>query len=346
MMKMVRLEVQPGARLSRLVGVTRNRWQGIGLMLAAALGAVVTIAGPAAQGAAAPDRLNPLVPYASFGWLPAGYTVGGGNGPQTSSTTRAVQLGAGSGTGADWVSLEVTAVGACSTRGSSSLPVLNCNYGTSSSGPTRAVSRAAAIHGRPAYWAADYGQGGSLIWEYAPGGWARLDLPSRAEGPPPASAHAMLQRIATSVRYGDTTAVKFPYWLTGVAASWPVAGTSYTSPPGGSLPGTDLTLQSAAGDYQVSLYIEPASSSTCPFIIGQSQYVTFAGASAVLRVASGIQDLCAPDLHGLRVEVSDLPDSADPWLPAASGPEGVLGIAHALHLIGADTAAWTIRPLR
>jgi hypothetical protein len=300
----------------------------------------------------APKQFDPLMPYASFGWLPGGYTTGGGAGPQLSMNTRSESLSAASGsTGATWLNLRVTVAGACTESGPAALPVLNCDYGDSTSGPMRATSQAAGINGRRAFWAngSDFSY---LFWQYAPGAWSILEAPTKLpQWPLIAGRQAMLHQVAASVRYQDTTPIRFPYWLTGVPAGWTVSATSFEVMPSGKLLGQTLGLGPAADPGALELVILPAvPGDSCKFIAGQSQYVTLDGARAVLRTMNvpANQSLCASHVSGLKVYISldtAVPDSNAP-LPGVSGLGGALGAGQALHFLGADSANWTASPVR
>ena len=302
----------------------------------------------------APKQFDPMVPYASFGWLPAGYTTGGGAGSQLSVNTRSESLSAGYGsTGATWFSLQVTVAGACKESGSAALPVLNCNYGDSTSGPMRATSPAADVNGQPAFWVngSDYAY---LFWQYAPGAWSVLGAPTKLPRWPLTPARqAMLHQVAANVRYADTTPIRFPFWFTGVPAGWTANSASFGVTPSGDLAGQGLSLGPAIDPGALGIGVIPTPpGSSCKFIAGQSQHVTLDGVSAVLRTldepGKGYQSLCAADVSGLQVYIRlDTTETASNTpLPGAGGLGGALGVARALHLLGADPAFWTTRPLR
>jgi hypothetical protein len=309
---------------------------------------------PIGEPVAAPKHFNPLVPYASFGWLPAGYTTGGGVGSEPTANRQSISLSAGYGsTGATWIGLTVTVAGACTESGSTFLPVLTCNYGGAASGPIRATSQAPDVNGRPAFWARDEAKGGYLTWEYAPGAWSLLSAPAKSPGSPPASKQAMLFKVAANVKYGDTTPLSFPFWMTGVPAGWTVTSASFGVSPSGALLGHSLGLGPAVDPGGLGIDVMPAPpGNSCKFIPGQSQYVTLDGTKAVLRLLNepgkGYQSLCATDVTGLQVDISldtTEPASNTP-LPGVSGLGGALGVAKALHLLGATRSAWTTSPLR
>jgi hypothetical protein len=118
------------------------------------------------------------VPYASFGWLPAGFSE---------SVAGSVDIGNGVASGTDFVSREavapaaghvlymtVSARGACQVAAASLLRKvragevvpINCDDDSFS-----ATGVAPGVGGRPAVWINNFG---GIAWEYAPGAWASL----------------------------------------------------------------------------------------------------------------------------------------------------------------------------
>jgi hypothetical protein len=346
------------------------------LAVAAVLGAVVTmvaVPGPRAavvpgsgspassatsgpgSVAVAPKQFDPLVPYASFGWLPAGSAIGGeGAGSELSTDTQSVSLSAGYRTsGATWFSLEVYAEGVCVRSGTATLPVLTCNTRDAGGPGERASSRAPDVDGRPAFWAADAAQGGSLFWEYAPDAWATLYVPSHTQAPPAASERTMLLRVAANVRYADTTPLSFPFWVAGLPANWQVSGAEFTESSSGALLDGTLGLGPAADPDALGLDIQPTyPASSCKFIAGQSSYQTLDGTRVTLRVISeagnGYESVCGADVRGYLVDnglETTMPDSNAP-VPGEAGLGGVLGISQRIHLLGTDPSGWTTDPIR
>jgi len=361
-----------GRAISR--GRRRRRWRraaagGSTLAVAAVAGAVVTLLavpgpgpavtpnGGATSGAssahgtglvAAPKRFDPLKPYASFGWLPAGYTAGGIS-LQPTAGTQSIQLNAGAASSANAaIFLTVTVADACTESGPRSLPVLHCRYDGSSSGPIRAASAAPPVNGRMAFWAQDQAKSGMLIWEYAPGAWSILSSPSMRSATPPAGLRTMLARVAANVRYGDRTPIRFPFSITGIPAGWAVSNTEFTG-SSGQLLGQSLSLGPTADPGALGITVAPATpGNSCAFIAGQSQHVTVDGVRAVLRTLSDYQSLCATDVAGLQVSITldtTVPNRGSP-LPGVSGLGGALGVGRALHLLGADPANWTASPVK
>jgi hypothetical protein len=118
----------------------------------------------------APASLDPLVPYAVFGWLPSGFSEGAVS-PLWSnpfqSTATSLTLGAQDAAGRTLL-LTVNARGACQPGNSPGAASASCVIATNVPG----VSRAPDINGRPAWY---LGWGASIDWEYAPDAWASLD---------------------------------------------------------------------------------------------------------------------------------------------------------------------------
>ncbi len=208
-------------------------------------------ASTAGQQKASPGYLNPLVPYAAFGYVPKGYKLGliPANHDGFTSTVDGLTLTAAQVGGPNAIELDVTCKGTC---GDNSV-LLNeipgylaahrndgpsCNVvggtGTGVQGkivPGRAT-RAPDVNGRPAYWVVN---GVGLAWEYAPGSWATLEaLHGSHNSFPVAEAKALLPKMAATVKFGQTKRVVLPFKLTGaVPSSWRTVSVTYTVTPSG-----------------------------------------------------------------------------------------------------------------
>jgi hypothetical protein len=269
------------------------------------------------------------------------------------STTRDVQLIADHGT--TLIDLDVHAKGACWYTGPGSLPALYCSNPLDGNGPDTAVSRAPDVNGRLAFWAVSYraGGGSALMWEYAPGAWAAVEMLTGKSAPPTAAERPLLSRVAATVKYGQRNPLAFRYWVTGIPADWAVTVASFTEPSPGLLADVTLSLGPRADSLALTLDIQPTGSGgTCPFLAGQSSYVTLDGARAVLRVLTGVggwESVCATDAHGFLIDNMldiDKPNTSTPT-PGEARLGGVLGISERIHLLGAgDPAGWTTDPLR
>jgi hypothetical protein len=209
---------------------------------------------------------------------------------------------------------------------------MDCSYSASGGQTASITGRAPAVRGHRAFWA-----GGSLIWQYARGGWALLSFPSR---------HGAL-KVAAHVRYGVGAApsIVFAAQLTGVPRTWQVSSVAYR-PDAGMLRASQYSLTAGAvalaagsGEFRPNipdLATDPATShSSCHFYPnGQSTRRVIAGYKVVV---SGGQQLCAAHAHGLAVFIND----------AGSHPAiGVIALfEHHLRLLGANPANWTKAPI-
>ena len=189
-----------------------------GAVLAIALGGIIpagayhatpTPTAPAAAASQAPRLFNPLRPYASPGWLPAGQSV--------------TQFVAGFSpledqySGPTDVVLTVYARGVCRLSSRS----FTCGWPGDQAAPQNSVPRIdvgrqiSDLSGHAAYWKLPAGPGiGALTWQYAAGGWAVVTVPGLRDA----------LRMAHSVRFGKAASplATFPFQLTGVPADWRV----------------------------------------------------------------------------------------------------------------------------
>jgi hypothetical protein len=301
-------------------------------------------AGPAPAPAVAPHQFSPLIPYAAFGWLPAGNPVVQGIASQTS----AEQMAGPNPAKTPWW-LVVYAAGQCQLTGARHL---SCTGGPF--GPLTLTGPAPAVLGHRAFWAQDPGPVAIhpwrvLVWQYARNGWAELnfwpwlkaqDLPWRQDA----------VKVADHVRYGRHAAppLAFPARLTGVPASWHVSSVSYR-PHGAVLLANQWSLTSgppsphARGESQPIFTTELAGSrSSCPsFPHGESAHEVINGHSVIVsRIPTGgllARQLCAAHANGLRVQISEIGNH--PGL-------GVVSLfAHHLQLLGTNVANWARNPI-
>lgn len=317
---------------------------------------------------ATPVRVfNPMRPYATFGWLPLHYSIGGHlSGDQDLGTADfpdgiatdvdelvAVDTAA---RGTEYLMLNVGAEGNCKLRHESTL---SCYNGMSE---MTLASPAPKVSGLPAYWDTY----GNLAWEYAPNSWAQLIVrpeippggtPSFA-GPPAipqsAAGEAIELRIASGVRYGRTATLPvFPFRLTGLAADWSVlpGGQSAYGMLDGRLAFTGVILGPAADPEALSVTVQPVGEpdAGCQLESGDS-YVTVDGTRAVLSstVNSGkdYQYLCAGDVHGLEVQIGlDLVVEGSDDVPVPGDFASAEAVFGHLRLLGPNPADWTTNPL-
>jgi hypothetical protein len=353
-------------------GRVRLRWRRFGLAaapvaaaaaavivaLAVAAGPVRPGAGPPAAGPAAPRQFNPLVPYLSFGWLPAGSSlVAGGVRPEMAYLT----AGPTADSPRTW-NLAVYAAGQCHLTGSDA--GLKCSTEALAGSTVRITGRAPAVRGHRAFWA-----GPALVWQYARGGWAELSLPYPYYIPklstPAGLAKARRQavKIADNVRYGaPTPPLKFSVQLTHLPATWRVSSVYYL-PDAGVLRvsrfalGTGTPNLGADGglEYQTNLpyfstldpttfhkfscYVARRSSderSAVKTINGYRVVLTHQAIREVLGT-SHRQDLCSARANGLSLYISEF------------GAHPPLGLARLfrdhVRLLGANPASWTTKPI-
>jgi len=314
-------------------------------------------------GPTAPRQFSPLVPYLSFGWLPAGYKLVEGG-----TSRGVVWLNAGDKLGSleGALSLTVYAAGKChlttarpGTHKSAaplSLPTpapgtreLKCS---TPEGPpiTPITGRAPAINGHRAFWGS-----GWLIWQYARNGWAQLPLPITPRDPSAkrAAAEREAVKMAENVRYGTgTPPLLFPLQLTHLPSRWQVSSVTYV-PTAGVLAVSTYSLGSGSPNlgadgglvYQTGLPyfdVTPNGPRANPCYVDphHSAVKTINGYRVVLTNQTfgnlNRHDLCS-HARGLAVFMSEY--SAHPTISLAS-------LFSHLRLFGRNPAHWTPNPIR
>ena len=344
-------------------GRARLRWRRACLAGAPVLAAVTTAAvvlamtagpfrvgpAPAAAGPAAPRQFNPLIPYVSFGWLPAGESLYSGE-------TRPTQafLAAGSQGRFPERELSVYARGQCHL--SAPPGALQCPYQglDRTAGRFKITGRAPAVDGHRAFWAK-----AGLVWQYARDGWAALTWPAFAPGA--RTPHQVIVRtqheaikIAGNVRYGAaTTPLLFPTRLTGLAGQWQISDVYYV-PYARVLRADSYMLTTGTSRYLRHVgdlgvwtnapYIElhphygtctphdPASQNTSEIINGYRVVVKRMPIGGVPQ-----QELCAAHADGFWISIIEF--GAHPSIEAASL------FRHHVRLLGTNPANWTRHPL-
>jgi hypothetical protein len=353
-----RVDVQ----FARTRGRARLHWRracvaGTSVLAAAAVAAFTVVAvspaqpgsGPAAAGPSAPRQFNPLVPYLSFGWLPAGNSLLAGD-----VRPEVVGLSAGRtlNTPRTW-NLAVYAAGQCHLTDSGQR--LKCSTESLEGLTAKITGHAPDVRGHRAFWAGPY-----LVWQYARGGWAELGLPYPYYYPKltsPAQRKAIRRdavKIANNVRYGaPTPPLKFSVQLTSLPSKWRVSSVYYL-PDAGVLRVSRFALGTRNPDlgadggleYQTHLpyfgSIDPIAlrKGSCYRTPHQSTVETINGYQVVLtRQVRGIprQDLCAAPAKGLSLYIGQF--GAHSSIDLAS-----LFRDH-LRLLGANPANWTSKPI-
>jgi len=297
---------------------------------------------PAAPPAAPRWHFNPLVPYAAADWSP--YRVTTVLGYSFPTALRLIDLPA-SASSNYWTSIAVYAAGQCFLAASHQH--LWCGSVAASTSAVLNVSGPAPdVRGHVAYWiqgahgdlTPDIPSGEMVAFEYGPNRWAMVIN----TGTP-----ADVLRIAASLRYGQTSPLRFPIRLTSLPSSWrevqevdftesgsqqdralvlgryPASRTSLPPdsltlnvgiPTGSGLPCTRNCRVTLINGYSVELMNVPA----------------YRGLAAFSRLTTGNAD-------GLALEI-DIPASGVPLSPAEV-------FAHHLILLGPDPADWTTKPI-
>lgn len=297
----------------------------------------------------APKLFNPLVPYATATWYPYRPSVVGG-----SDWHSALLLIATSRSPAESTKVVLYAAGWCTLTSAS----LSCGSTAAGTRVNMTVSGPAPnVQGQPAYWTRYAGgnlkplrpRAGSttemVAFQYARGGWAVVESTGTA---------ADVIRIAASLRYGQTSRLRFPVRLTGLPRQWSeVLLAQYAQPePGAQGPTEDeMFLGSpttrpgtAARDVLTiiaSTMTEPLPHCRVKIVGGNASHhvpcslPVINGHKVVLNgpPVPGKQTLSAPDADGLYVY--EQVDS----LGAPLSPTAVF--AHHLQLLGPDQANWT-----
>jgi len=319
-----------------------------------------------ARPVSAPATFNVLVPYAAFGWLPAGFSEAAASDQQNSGPVE-VDRTAMSAARAS-VSLSVYAKGAClpeakdPSRQPSSPPpgssAVACLAGATGPAPD--------VNGRPALWIND---GRGLAWEYAPDAWATVrtsagrrgvKLKRAADGAyqpvlPPVTAAQREEdlKVAAGVKYAQRIPLLFSFRLTSpLPAGWQLSEMSFAD-VGGRLLADGLNAGPAVDTSALGISaLAPAYG--CNYVDGQSSYVTRYGVNWEYRVlddhiAKDVEMLCSTaPVHGLQVNVylDMAPEEAGaPPLPGSTELGGAFGVYEKLDLLGTNPADWTTNPL-
>jgi hypothetical protein len=316
-----------------------------------------------AMPASAPTTFNVFVPYAAFGWLPAGYSEANiplsasgllNSGPMEVDRTAATANGA-------MVTLRVDARGACTGKSET------CAPGTAS-------AKAPDVNGRPAWWIYD---GSGIAWEYAPGAWAHVIMPlgrmprlggidrarirslhaadeQAARQAHPAGARDLILKIADAVRYAQHTPLVFDFKLASpLPVGWSLQEMGFHVIDGRLL-ADGLTAGPAADTTALWISATKPLGYGCNYVSGQSSYVTRYGVNWEYRVlddhiAKNVRMLCSMQpIDGLDVNISlDMaPEEAGAApLPGSYQLGGAFGVYTRLHLLGLNPAHWTTDPL-
>ena len=310
----------------------------------------------------APFQFNPLVPYASFGWLPSGYSESLANGIDfnqgAASTTEFVSREAAAPAAGRLLYLQVNARDMCAVNTVADLQANVRARGQVEVACTAAdftvTGTAPDVNGQPAFWT-DHGSG--VAWEYAPDAWAELSMSGigvNQTPPPSAATRAQLLKVAAHIAYGDTAPLTFAFRLSGeLPAGWQVWRTAF-GVSGGRTFGTGITagpsVDTSALSISASTVTGPA---VCDSDAGHSSYVQRLGVQWRYIVTSQpghvFQRLCATapvsGLTGVNIIMDiDNPASGAP-LPGSTKLGGALGVLSRLLLLGPSPASWIVNPV-
>lgn len=333
-------------------------------VLAAAVVTVVALAvagarpggRPAPAKPAAAQQFNPLIPYAVFGWLPAGRKLLEGG------TTRGATYqvaGPPSLSRRPWYLLAYPAGGCQLTKARG----LTCKA-YYPFGPLALTGRAPDIRGHRAFWATAYAAPWpwrALAWQYAPGSWAVLELGKTT--PPGRHGRQVVVKAAGHARFGGHAAppVAFPIQLTGLPASWRLIsgvrawmpewnGVTYR-PDGHVLYASHWSVSTGATStgpharpfltFTVGLAGQPGSCRAGAQ--GPPVHEVVKGYRVIVTRGPFGQTLCAASAGGLSVQIDER--SNRPGAGLASVDLAGLFARH-LHLLGTNPAHWATQPIR
>lgn len=236
----------------------------------------------------APRSFNTLVPYAAFGYIPQGYeflpsgSQSSGNTPfGFTSTTTQLLLSVKQASGDGSIALDVMSEGTCAATpdvlyfdqipGYQQAHALDaCNAGAWGGAPLKPAIQAPDVNGRAAYWLPFPVQAAFLAWQYAPDAWATLQAGPLDVSPATLAAQrAMVLRMATAVKFGQTKPILFPFKLTSaIVPTFQAAAVSFTVTSSGQYLATGLDegqphvgVVSGTGDLGP---VTIATSRTCP----------------------------------------------------------------------------------
>jgi hypothetical protein len=316
--------------------------------------------------------LNPLVPYAAFGYLPKGYTLDvtpSAIHDGFLSTVDNLTITAAQVAGDYYIQLSVMPKNGCSgllggiPGWSATLAEINrCSTLTGQDS-----GRAPDVNGRIAYW----GNGGlDLAWQYAPDSWALLRAQSGGnEMFSSLQAQILLPRMAASVKFGQAKAIVFPFKLSGaVPADWHPVSATYTVSAAGEYLANELDVAPYA-DYEAhgvtGLIVDAGKTAdvngnTCGQSAGTPTGTTsslFPQADAVWLVRTPIGATGKKPAQGPGQSDSDAtactqgPDHglylfADLKLGTTGAPSGgISAVLTHLSVLGVDLASWTTTPI-
>jgi hypothetical protein len=326
-------------RRAGLAGASAAAVVAVAVGVAATSGSGGTAAGrgrtPEAHGpVTAPSRFDPLHPYATFGWLPAGESLTYGT-----TSTNDVELTAG--TGPAW-QLQVYAAGFCDLTSGQVLrqlgrhqqPQLDCSKSVNGAAYQVTSVAAARVGGHVAFWTADQTY---LVWRYANGGWAALTSPVK-------DAPGVALKVARGVRFGAVgPPIKFQLQAVSMPAGWAILLVHFW-PNAGVLRGFQYVLGRTGADASGAIFSAgPATGLSSCYPGRDSPLETINGYQVVVNhypAADGVPPglrVCAPDADGVAVIVSTSGSHAS--------PDAVSIFRRHIRILGTNPADWTTEPV-
>lgn len=296
----------------------------------------------------APRRFDPLIRFASFGWLPEQHTLGWRG---TSINAERFDLSVG-----DYIPDPANGPGAAQPAASVQLTLYAAGVVPRTEQPIETqtptgkqtvhygpLTEAPSINGIPAQWVGPLGDTKELVilkWRYAPDAWAELSA-SKLTG----DLRQITHRIASSVRTGGTERLRFPFQLTGLPAGQQPTASALEE--GGSLEPWRATLDIGAQSgpsFEVSAFPKNEDNGHPPTttVDGHPAHrETFDGDH--LGVPQYSDRLYIAGFGGLEVNI--FIDAATAAQAKAVWPDGVLSIYRTLTVIP-DPPTWTDQPVR
>jgi hypothetical protein len=311
----------------------------IGLSLSAVSGVAGTKPPSTAQHSElAPTQFNPLVPYATFGWMPVSQWGIAGDSYPTELDLAVIDT---QGPASSPVRLYVYAARQCALT----ITRLTCGSEPNNTAVAASVSsQGPVINGHASYWVRVIRMEFCcvfdprvLAFQYGRRGWALLEYPDQATA----------ISIAQHVRFGQTAHVRFPVRLAHLPRQWnTIQMVSYTRTSGSLLSGDELMLDqlpaevTPTGPYFVhALYVSPGvpgyPQDVCKRLGPTCQVID--GYRVTLSQLRSGNDLFAGDADGLWLNL--MVNGPNP------APSAAEVFAHHLKLLGPDPANWTTTPI-
>jgi hypothetical protein len=302
----------------------------------------------AAPVADAPERFDPLVRFAEFGWLPLKEKLTWRN---TSISGDRFSLswseyvpdpvnGPNAALPAPNVNLRLYAAGVVPMTEQPMEATTSDGTRTVNYGP---VTGAPDVNGAAAYWVGVPGNPDDVVlkWRYAPDGWAELSIAEI-----PGDVRTIMHRIAGDLRVGGTDAMRFPFHLTGLAPGLVPVASQYNEGGIGGPWDASLDVSTRPGGPTLGVAVRPMEGADehppNTTVDGRpARRDTFGGEH--LGVPQYSDRLHVADVDGLAVSIYI--DASTAAVAAPLGQDGVVGAFRAL-TVHPDHADWTGRPLR